>query len=270
MRSIPCLRVGVPVRRSQPRSLVRPSVPASRWAATSRIVAIALVLVAATGLTVPSATNAADTSGVVMEAQALLGGNARTGSWMAVDVHLTNSGPPIVGEIRLAGGAQGRTRFGAAVDLPTQSDKTYRLYAQPLAFGREIKIDLVSGETTVSTTKVAFTLLDVNRLVVGIVAERAGEIIGSIDLPPGPNGVAPLTVAIDPAGLPARVEAWGTLDRLVWQDTDSSRLSPEQLTALRGWVAGGGRLVIVGGTSGPSSLSAFPDAMLPYRPTATT
>ena len=39
---------------------------------------------------------------------------------------------------------------------------------------------------------------------------------------------------------------------------------------MRGWIAGGGRLVIVGGTAGPSSLSAFPDAILPYRPTATT
>ena len=39
---------------------------------------------------------------------------------------------------------------------------------------------------------------------------------------------------------------------------------------MRGWVAGGGRLVIVGGTAGPSSLSAFPDVILPYRPTATT
>ncbi|MFL5777862.1 MAG: hypothetical protein ACJ761_02860, partial [Chloroflexota bacterium] len=58
-------------------------------------------------------------------------------------------------------------------------------------------------------------------------------------------------------------------DRLVWQDLDSSRLSAGQLTALRGWVAGGGRLVIVGGTAGPAALSAFPDALLPYRPDAT-
>jgi hypothetical protein len=66
------------------------------------------------------------------------------------------------------------------------------------------------------------------------------------------------------------VEAWGTLDRLVWQDIDSSRLTTEQLAAMRGWIAAGGRLVIVGGTAGPSSLSAFPDELLPYRPTSTT
>jgi hypothetical protein len=65
------------------------------------------------------------------------------------------------------------------------------------------------------------------------------------------------------------VEAWGTLDRLVWQDTDSSQLTPGQVDAMRGWVAGGGRLVIAGGTMGPGSLSAFPDVLLPYRPTGT-
>ena len=47
-----------------------------------------------------------------------------------------------------------------------------------------------------------------------------------------------------PRDLPTRVEAWGALDRLIWQDVDSSQLNTEQLAALRGWVAGGGRLVI--------------------------
>ena len=73
-----------------------------------------------------------------------------------------------------------------------------------------------------------------------------------------------------PAQLPERVEAWRTLDRLIWQDTDAASLSTSQLAAMRGWIAGGGRLIILGGTAGPSSLSAFDDAILPYRPTATT
>ncbi len=102
-----------------------------------------------------------------------------------------------------------------------------------------------------------------------MVAERPGEIVGGIDLLPNQNQIAPVIVPLDPEDLPERVEAWGGLDRLVWQDLDSNRLTPGQLQSLRGWVAGGGRLVIVGGTAGPSSLSAFPDDLLPYRPTAT-
>jgi hypothetical protein len=52
-------------------------------------------------------------------------------------------------------------------------------------------------------------------------------------------------------------------------DLDSNQLSAEQLDALRRWLAAGGRLVIVGGSAGIGTLSAFPDDILPFRPTAT-
>ena len=72
----------------------------------------------------------------------MLDGHARVGSWMAIDVRLKNDGPPIVGELRITGGTQGRTRFGTLVTGPTQSDQTYRLYAQPPGFGRELEVSL--------------------------------------------------------------------------------------------------------------------------------
>ena len=208
--------------------------------------------------------------GLTMEAAVMLDGHARVGSWMAIDVRLKNDGPPIVGELRITGGTQGRTRFGTLVQAPTQSDQTHRLYAQPPGFGRELEVSLYSGETTIATAKAAYTIHDGTQMVVGIVAERPGDIIGDLDLLPNMNNVKPLTVGLDAADLPTRVEAWGALDRLIWQDVDSTQLNTEQIAALRGWVAGGGRLVIAGGTSGPAGLSAFPDAILPYRPTTTT
>ncbi len=128
----------------------------------------------------------------------------------------------------------------------------------------------MDGATTITSVKTTFTIHDATQLIVGIVAERPGEVIGSLDLLPDVNNVAPLTIALDPTDLPERVEAWNTLDRLIWQDVDAARLTTAQMDALRGWVAGGGRLVITGGTSGPASLSAFPDQLLPYRPTTTT
>lgn len=208
--------------------------------------------------------------GLTIEATVLLDGHARVGSWMAIDVRLKNDGPPIVGELRLTGGTQGRTRFGTLVEAPTQSDKTHRLYVQPPGFGRELEISLVSGPSTIATTKAAFAIHDGTQMVVGIVAERPGDVIGDLDLLPNMNNVKPVTVGLDVADLPNRVEAWGALDRLIWQDMDSAQLDNGQIAALRGWVAGGGRLVIVGGTAGPASLSAFPDDILPYRPTTTT
>ena len=105
----------------------------------------------------PVAAPAAAADGLTMEARILLGGHARLGSWIAIAVHLKNDGPAITGELRLAGGTQGQTRFGTAVDLPTQSDKIYVLYAQPPAFGSELEVELVDGEATIASTKATFT-----------------------------------------------------------------------------------------------------------------
>jgi hypothetical protein len=228
-----------------------------------------LVATPATARTAFPAT-VAPPAGLTMTATVLLQGHARIGAWMAIDVRLKNDGPPLSGELRLTGGTQGRTRFGTQVEAPTQSDQTHRLYVQPPGFGREIEVSLVNGATTIATTKATYQIHDGTQMIVGIVAERPGDIIGDLDLLPNVNNVKPLTIGLQPSDLPDRVEAWGSLDRLVWQDVDSNQLTPEQIKALRGWVAGGGRLIIAGGTAGPASLSAFPDVLLPYRPTATT
>ncbi len=245
----------------------RATVPSGRrWGVLRAALAVLLAL---PFLAMGSVSRAYAADGLTMEATVLLEGHARSGQWMAIDVHLANAGPAITGELRLAGGAQGKTRFSTVVDLPTQSDKRFVMYVQPPAFGRELEVALVDRDRTIATVKAAFQVHDPSQLVVGIVAEQPGDIIGSLHLLPNANNLAPLTIALDPTDLPERVEAWNTLDRIVWQDVDASRLDQARLDAMRGWVAGGGQLVIVGGTNGPSGLSAFPDLLLPYRPTVT-
>lgn len=208
-------------------------------------------------------------SGPTMDARALLQGHSRVGSWLAIEVHLQNDGPPIVGELRLQGGAQGGTSFSLPIDLASPADKTFIIYAQPPSFGQQLEVLLVSGDQTVAREKVAFTVHDATQLIVGVVAARPQGIVSQIQLPANQNGLAPVTVPLTAADLPDRIEAWSALDRLVWQDVDTNTLTSDQIGALRGWLALGGRLVIVGGTAGPSVLSGFPDAILPYRPSTT-
>ena len=240
---------------------------ASRARGAARILAAAGLLVAALG---PVAGPATAVDLPTMEARFLLGGHARVGSWAAIAVHLANGGPAITGELRLAGGTQGQTRFGTVVDLPTGSDKTYVLYVQPPAFGSDLEVALVDGDRKIETTKAKFTIHDPTQMVVAVVAEHPERIVDSLHLPANQNQLAPVVASLAPEDLPDRVEAWGSVDRIVWQDVESSRLTNAQLDALRGWVAGGGRLVIAGGTLGPKALSAFPDVLLPYRPVVTT
>lgn len=227
---------------------------------------LAALVIAAAGFGAGSAV-AADP--LTMTARALLDGHARLGTWMAIQVDLENAGQPVSGELRLTGGVQGQTRFGTPVDLPTGSRKRYTLYAQPPAFGDHLEVAVVAAGKPVATRQVAFVAADPSQLLVGVVAERPDRIIGDLGVLTTPNTVPPAIVALTIETLPERVEALSAIDRLVWQDVDASDLSPAQLGALRGWIAGGGRLVIVGGTGGPGLLSAFPDELLPFRPSAT-
>ena len=208
-------------------------------------------------------------AGMTMEARALVQGHARTGSWMAIRVDLSNDGPAFTGELRLVGGTQGRTRFAVPVDLPTTSRKAYTLHAQAPAFGSSLEVALVADETVVTRRAVAFALHDPGQLVIGVVAERPGPLVAALGRLRDPVGPQPAVVQLTVADLPERPEAWSALDRLVWQDVDASRLSAEQLAALRTWLAGGGRLTIVGGSGGLGLLGGFPDELLPFRPTVT-
>ena len=202
-------------------------------------------------------------------AHVLLAGHARVGAWMAIAVEISNDGPQVVGELRLDAGSQGRTRYGIPVDLPTQSDKTFVLYAQPPTFGGDLNVQLVSNGQPVTQQRVTFTVHDPNQLVVGVIAEEPQNLVPHIDLIPSATGTQAAVVQLTPADLPDRAEGWASLDRLVWQDVDSSSLRKEQVAALRGWLAAGGRLVVAGGTAGIGVLSGFPDDVLPYRPSVT-
>jgi hypothetical protein len=231
------------------------------------IAAAALALTVAGPAAVPMVTAAG--AGPTMDAAVMLEGHARVGSWMAVQVRIRNEGAAMTGELRMAGGAQTGNRFGTVVDLPPGSDKIYWLYAQPPSFGGTVQVALVQGERTVATVPVAFSVHDAAQLVVGVVAEQPEAIVRDLDLVPSPEGQPPAVVRLGIEDLPERVEAWAPLDRIVWQDADSSQLSAPQIEALRGWIGSGGRLVIAGGTSGGASLGGFPDDLLPYRPSAT-
>jgi hypothetical protein len=242
-------------------------VPRSPRSLAARITLIGVLFGAMVG-PVASAALAAD--GPVMEARVLLQGHARIGSWLAIEVRLSNKGAPITGELRLQGGSQGGTRFSVPVDLPSPSDKIYVLHAQPPSFGQQLEVLLVAdNENVVARQKVAFTVHDATQLTVGVVAAQPQGIVAGIQLPVGQNSVAPVLIPLGAADLPERIEAWSALDRLIWQDVDTNTLSKRQIAALRGWLALGGRLIIVGGTAGPGVLSGFPDEILPYRPVNT-
>jgi len=249
-----------------PHRAPRLRLPAAGRRVSVRILALLAIAALCAG---PLALATSAAGALTMNARILLQGHARAGNWAAVEVDLQNDGPAIQGELQMDGGSQSNARYAMAVDLATNSRKTYILHVQPPSFGRTVNVDLVAGGQVLDSVSVAYLVHDPNQLVVGVLAERPQALISQIELPPNPMGSQAAIVPLTVADLPERAEGWSALDRLVWQDVDSNQLSNQQLDALRNWLAGGGRLVIVGGSAGIGTLSAFPDDLLPYRPTAT-
>jgi hypothetical protein len=207
---------------------------------------------------------------VTLTARALVGGHTRVGAWSAIEVDVANDGPAVSGELRLGASQQGASTYGALVDLPTGSRKRYLLYAQPSIFGHEIVVDLIAGDRQLATTKVPITVHDAYQPIVVVVAEDPSRIVPDVIAGlTNPNSPSPAVVGLTPADLPSRIEAWSAIDRLVWQDVDSSQLDEGQLAALQTWLGLGGRLIILGGSTGTTTLGSFPDAILPYRPLRT-
>jgi len=207
---------------------------------------------------------------VTMTARPLAGGHVRVGAWSAIEVDIANDGPAIAGELRLGSSVAGASSYAALVDLPTGSRKRYVLYAQPSVFGRALGVSLVSDGQTLATTDVPITAHDPYQSVIGVVAEEPGPLVAALNTAlADPRVAPPAVVPLTPEDLPARVEAWSSIDRLVWQDVDTAKLAPDQVAALRTWLGLGGRLVILGGPSGATTLGSLPDDLLPYRPTST-
>lgn len=250
---------------------MRDRAPGLRLPAAARrfLLRLGSILAVAALASGPLALSGNAAGALTMNARLLLQGHVRAGSWAAVEVDLQNDGPGVQGELRVDAGSQSNARYAMAIDMPTNSQKTYVLHLQPPAFGRSVKVDLVSADQVVDSVTVAYLVHDATQLIVGVLAEKPQSLISQMTLPANATGAAAAIVPLTLADLPERAEGWSVLDRLVWQDVDSNQLTHDQLQALRQWIAAGGRLVIAGGSAGIGTLSAFPDDLLPYRPTAT-
>ena len=177
-----------------------------------------------------------------MVARPLLGGTARPGAWMAIRVQLENDGPAVSGELQVSGGQQRDTRYTLPVELATGARQEHLLYAQPDWAGKGLTVRLVADGETKLSQPLTTRSVDAWTPTIVVVAERPEGIVSDIRAgATTPNIAAPVIITIAPGDLPPRVEAWSAIDRLVWQDVDSSTLGEDQLTALRGWVGAGVR-----------------------------
>ena len=244
---------------------------------TGRVVgAVAAMALACAALALPTPTVIAaspeptSNPDITLSAEPMLAGNYAGGSWVAFRVEVSNDGPAVNGELRIARTTTGGSSYARPVALATGARQEHILYAELAVVGNRFNVALISGGATLASVSVAVTTRATNALGVFVVAERPEALVGPLAEALGRvTTPASRIAAVTPEQLPPRVEPWASVDLLVWQDVESSRLTADRLAALTTWIALGGHLVIVAGSAGSSSFSGFPDELLPYRPART-
>ncbi len=215
----------------------------------------------------PAAQDDALPAGLSMQADVAFDGTFKYGEWLPVWVDLENSGPDreVEVQVRLTGSG-GTTTFATPVSLPTGSRKRVPIYVLPNNFSHQLQIDLLSeGKLLAGRTVPVSPRVNVTYLA-GLVTPQRGALHLMLGASlPGQNRVLDL-VSVSLDELPERAEALRSFDALVFNDVDTSSLTPGQAAALETWVQQGGRLVIGGGAGARRTAAGLPASLLPIVP----
>ncbi len=193
-----------------------------------------------------------------MTASAAYSGYFKYGEWLPVWVELENQGQDIEAEIRVeVSTSQGLIVYEVPVSLPSGSHKRTPVYVLPNNFSRELVIKLVSEGKTILSSKAVVRPQSNISFFSGLVAPQRGalSLLSGVKLPgqERPKILVDLTLA----EIPERADALHSFDLLVFNDVDTTRLTPGQKDALVGWVQNGGHLVIGGGAGAQRTLAGL-------------
>ena len=211
---------------------------------------------------------------------------AKRGKWFPVAITLSNTGEPVAGDVHLkllGGGDAPANDFTASVDLPTNARKVVWLYGrlerpniQTVQISFEGRgFERLSQRVPISEPndgqRVILTVSDVDSGLGEALRGLRGNglslssAVDSSAFNPGFNSsgsqgpLRPLETGRE--GVPDRWIGMDGADLVILGDFAHSALAPPQIAALRGYVAGGGNLLALGGANAPR-LAASPLADL--------
>ena len=230
------------------------------------VVALLAILAATLSLNSPPAALAQETSPISLEIEAGFDGKARVGNWIPVVVRLENQGPDLSAEIHVIGNRGHPMSSGsyvADVVLPRGGRKRLTLHVPYMTATPRLDVELVANGEVVASLEPPVNVIGEADLFVGVVGRRAGawNLLTTLELPGQGREVA--VAAIAPDTFPQRPEVLHAFDVIALGDVSVETLLPEMLEALEGWVAGGGTLVLSGGSNAGASLRGLPKRLMP-------
>lgn len=209
-------------------------------------------------------------AGIEINAHAAFDGYFKYSEWLPIWVELENNGADVEAEVQVQiQTSAGNMSYVAPVSLPTTSRKRLPVYIRANNFSREIKVNVVGKDSLLASQTVAVNPQPPIAFLIGLVSPERGALaqLNGIELPGTQRPKFLIDIPLQ--DLVERQEGLRSFDILVINDTDTSSLTPEQVTAIEGWVRQGGRLVIGGGSGAQKTASGLSEAMLPVQPTTT-
>lgn len=196
---------------------------------------LGLVLILA-GLS--SSVQAQSSSTASLEVTPFFGGAFKVGQWLPLRIIASNNGADLQATVRV-GGTSGAT-YDAVLDLPQGSRKTLVMYVRPDSFAHSLQARLMVGEQELAKARINVDGRSVTTALVGVLSTRPM----TAPLPVAHAGQTRVaTFMLDPNDLPTRAEGLSSLDIVIFDKMDWSKLSAEQVGALDDWVRTGGQLI---------------------------
>jgi hypothetical protein len=218
----------------------------------------------------PQSAAAQSSHNLTLEAQAAFEGVYKFGEWLPIWVEVTNDGADLEAELQVRiERSGGSATFAVPVSLPSGAHKRVPIYVLANNYSQELEVDIISAEGILETISVEVEPIINLEYLVGVIAPERGGLafLSNVQLPG--STIRPLRMVEFPLDqIPERSEGLASFDCIIINDTDTSRLTPQQLDALIYWVERGGRLVLGGGAGAQQTFSGFGSEMLPFSPTS--
>lgn len=213
---------------------------------------------------IQSAVVQAQTDSIILRVTPAFDGYFKNGEWLAAWAEIENRGKNVDGQLsaQITNSATQAT-YAVTISLPSGARKRVPLYILANNFSRELEVQLNGPDGLLAKQKITVRPQANLTFLAGLVArERGGlALLNGVVLPGQERPKVIVDVALE--DLPERMEGLRSFDLLVFNDVDTSRLTPGQTAALADWVQQGGRLVIGGGSGAAVTLAGLPATLLP-------
>lgn len=210
-----------------------------------------------TGLTLAAPAppaHARQDAGVTLDVRAGFDGYIQQNAYFPITVTATNTGEDVNGLLRLRIDFTD-TEYTRPLDLPRGSRKQVTFYAAGLTFVQKLRIELVERGRVVTSEEVNVQAVQAAALLVGVWSDTPQALASLAAVKPSSQQTEVAILTDD--DLPPVGEAWRALDVLAVLNADTGTLDEAQRAALGEWLAQGGRLIILGGTSYQRTLAGL-------------